>query len=85
MLATPAGLASEPDTPQAERGIGDHQVSLTLREPDDDYPSKKKPGRRVAEKRLATGKALRMVYVVEDGVHVMITVIAMSRKRRVPK
>lgn len=70
---------------QAERGVSDHQVLLTLREPDDDYPSKKKPGRRVAEKILETGKVLRVVYVVEDGVHVIITVIAMSRKRRVPK
>lgn len=84
MFATPAGLASEPDTPQAERGVGDHQVLLTLQVPDEDCPSKK-PGRRVAERRLETGKVLRVVYVVENSVHVRITVIAMSRKRKVPK
>ena len=66
-----------------ERDITQAQVYSAVNEPDDRYYSPKQRGSMIAEKQLETGHTLRVVYRVQGALYVIITVIKMSRKRRV--
>ena len=66
-----------------ERSVTESQVYSAANEPDDRYHSPKQEGSMIAEKQLETGHTLRVVYRVEGGLYVIITVIKMGRNRRV--
>ena len=66
----------------AERRVTEGQVYSATNDPDDRYPLPKQQGRMIAEKELETGHILRVVYVEEGELYVIISVVRMSRQRK---
>jgi len=67
------------------RRVTEAEVELTVRQPEDQYPSRE--GRTVAEKSFPSRTGgrpytVRVVYIVEEENAVIITVVRMTRKRR---
>ena len=62
----------------SERGFSQAEVYAAANNPDRRYPSPKDPAKMIAEKRLQTGRNLRVVYTEESGVYVIITVVKLS-------